>query len=282
MKFERAGDILGITEIGQPFDLAKTLECGQCFRWKRLKDGLYYGIVYGQVIYATQGGQENSLFVKADLDKERILHYFDLYRDYNELYKVINLNSFEKRALEFGKGIRVLNQEPFETLISFIISQRNSIKRITNTIDALCKAYNKEIDRKKFYKFPTAQDIVEGGLDKLSNLKLGYRDIYIYKAAEAIAENSIDLEHLRSAKVSCEEAVHELKKLYGVGDKVANCVALFSLEKTECFPVDIWVQRAIDRYFDGMNPRNKYGSLAGLFQQLIFYTMIGDKLNEKM
>ncbi|MBQ9980347.1 MAG: DNA-3-methyladenine glycosylase 2 family protein [Oscillospiraceae bacterium] len=177
-----------------------------------------------------------------------------------------------KAACDFGKGIRILNQDSWEALCSFIISQCNNIPRIKGIINVLCEQWGKaiEFEGRRFYTFPGAEIIAALDESDLSPLRCGYRAEYIIKAARAVAGGEIDLEALK--KCSDGEALSALKSLRGVGDKVANCVLLFGLHKLDSFPVDVWIRRTVrEKYGRGFDPAAAFGQYAGIAQQYMFY-----------
>lgn len=271
-EFKGVTRILGVTK--KELDLDKTFNCGQSFRWK--KQGNYYtGIIGDKVIKLAEhtfsdGEVGYATTLSAEECRAILLNYLSLNIDYNEYINIESLDDFAKKAAVFGQGIRILKQDPWEALITFLISQRNNIPKITSTVERLCVALGNDINGEG-YSFPTPEKVIQAGIDGLQNLGLGYRDQYILNAAKWVYERRIDLHKLESFKISGEEAVTELMQLYGVGPKVANCVALFGLGKYDMFPIDIWIQRIIDQYYDGNIDISKYGCMAGLVQQYMFY-----------
>ena len=185
-----------------------------------------------------------------------------------------------REAISFGEGIRILNQEPFEALISFIISASNNIPRIKKIIKSLCENFGEEIhyDGDVFYSFPTAEKLASLSLEEIDVIKSGFRGKYILACAKAVANGQIDLDCLKNA--SYDYAKSELLKLPGVGNKVCECVLLFSLEKYSSFPVDVWIKRIMEHcYFDREQPKEvisayaeeKFGELGGFAQQYLFF-----------
>lgn len=263
-------------------DLNKTFNCGQSFRWEQVANNVYSGVIYGKLLMLKQMQfDDGKIGIATTLNIEETKHmlvkYLGLDRDYSKELNINDLDVFAKTTLEFGAGIRILKQEPWEALVSFIIYQRNSIPKIKSTIKRLCKELSNEvklqIGKNEYidYSFPTIEKVLEVGLDGLQGLGLGYRDVYILSAAQAVKNGVINLEALDSSNITGDEVVEELLKLYGVGNKVANCVALFGFGKLDMFPIDVWIQRVIDQYYNGEIDIDKYGSLAGLVQQYMFY-----------
>ncbi len=262
------------------FDLLQTFDCGQCFRWEKIDDA-YFGIAYGMPLKISQTGDVITLYNTTRYDWDKVWsRYFDTERDYGGIKKILSCDPVMKEASDFGGGIRLLNQEPFECLISFIISASNNIPRIKKIIDSLCTNFGNKVVYlgKDFYTFPTAEKLASLNLDHLAVIKAGFRDKYILNAAKAVASGMIDLECLKSA--GYEYAKSELLKLSGVGNKVADCVLLFSLEKYASFPVDVWIKRIMEHcYFDKEQDKEvisalakeKFAELGGFAQQYLFY-----------
>lgn len=254
--------IKGITEI----DLAQTLDCGQAFRWEE-QDGKWHGVAFGRFLELEIKDSVIILYNTTEEDFNNIwCDYFDLERDYGKIITEISTNEILKTASDYGKGIRVLNQEPWETLCSFIISQNNNIKRIKGIIARLCENFGE--DKGGYYSFPTAQKIASLTLEDLSVLRSGFRAKYILDAATKVANGEVNLEILK--ELSIEEARNELMKIKGVGPKVADCALLFSHRHISAFPKDVWIKRAMEVLFGGELPKEaeKY---AGIVQQYIFF-----------
>lgn len=264
----------------EDFDLGQTFDCGQCFRWTKCGD-IWEGVAFGHALRICQSGDTITLFGVTLTDWESVWKkYFDIGRDYGKIKAALAKDSVMKEATQFGGGIRILNQEPFECLISFIISASNNIPRIKKIIAALCENFGDKITYlgKSYYTFPTAERLSALTLEELGVIKAGFRDKYILAAAKAVAEGRIDLECLKAA--SCDYAKAELLKLPGVGNKVCECVLLFSLEKYSSFPVDVWIKRIMEHcYFDGEQDketisafaRERFGDLGGFAQQYLFF-----------
>ena len=250
-------------------DIVKTFECGQCFRWNADEKGVYTGVVRG---YAAKVWSENGeVFIRSSAPMSLWRDYFDLDRDYSAAAAKLHGGEYLDECIACGQGIRILRQEPWEALCSFIISQCNNIKRIKGIVERLCDAFGAsiELDGIIYRSFPTAEKIAELSPDALSVLRCGYRAPYISSAASAVAAGCIDLDALITA--DCETARRELKKLEGVGDKVANCVVLFGLYHMEAFPIDVWIKRALKEHFPPDFDPAVLGEYAGLAQQYIFF-----------
>lgn len=256
--------IKGIEE----FDLPHTLDCGQAFRWKVDENGLWNGVAYGKQL--TLEKLENGTVVLYNTNKEDYENiwkdYFDFDRNYSEIVEILSQNETLKKACEYSYGIRILNQEPFETLCSFIISQNNNIKRIKGIIERLCENFGEA--KEGYYTFPTAEKIAGLTLEDLQVLRSGFRAKYLLDAAKKVANNEINLSLLKDMPLN--DARNELMKIKGVGPKVADCCLLFSHRHTEAFPKDVWIKRAMEILFQGELPECavKY---AGIAQQYIFF-----------
>lgn len=269
-----------IIENAPDFDLLQTFECGQCFRWSKEDDG-YVGVAFGKALKIVQHGTDFILYSTSKEDWDNIWKgYFDFERDYTKIKETLSSDDIMKEAIGFGSGIRILNQEPFECLISFIISASNNIPRIKKIIDTLCSNFGDKITYlgKDYYTFPSPERLSNLTLSELSVIKAGFRDKYILSAAKRVSEGMIDLSCLKYA--SFDYAKNELLKFSGVGNKVAECVLLFSLEKYSSFPVDVWVKRIMEYcFFEGEQTKEtisafasqKFGDFGGFAQQYLFY-----------
>ena len=257
--------------ISDDFDLKKIVDSGQCFRPKEISDGVFRFICGEKILHISERGE--NLF-EADCsaaDWERVWeNYFDLKTNYADIRRDIKNfaagKPYEKiliDATEFGKGIRILNQEPFEMLISFIISQRKNIPAIRSSVERICARFGRRVGEVNL--FPRVEDFT----DNLTGLGLAYRKDYIRDALKKVAGGEINLTALEN--FSDEELVENLKKIRGVGDKVANCVALFAYHRVDRAPVDVWIKRAIVEDFSGENIFETFGKNAGILQQYIFY-----------
>ena len=269
------------------FILKDIFDCGQCFRWNANPDGSYVGVIKQGVISVKKEKDDFIFTGVCNGDIESIIKdYFDLNRDYkqikSELSKVdINL----EKSIEYGKGIRILNQDLWETIISFIISANNNIPRIKGIIERLSKKYGNEIiwNNNKYYTFPTPEQLKDVSVEEFRSLGLGFRDVRLYETTKMIINKEIDLNDLE--KQDTDIAREMLLNLSGVGPKVADCILLFStLKRFDVFPIDVWVRRVMnDLYIKNedeskvskkqiMNLANeKFGNMAGIAQQYLFY-----------
>lgn len=267
MRFEQINKNLLLSEINN-FDPFVSCECGQCFRFERLSESEYRLFACGREL-VIEKNDRGWLFLNIDESEFRngFFDYFDLGRDYGAIIDSFSGDEIISRAAKAGSGIRIFRQEPFETLISFIISQNNNIPRIKKIIESLCRLLGD--GKNGFYSFPTAESIAAAGIEGLAPIKSGFRAKYIVDAAEKVATGAIELEKLKT--MSYENALAELKKIKGVGDKVANCVLLFGFGHYGAFPIDVWVKRVIEKYYNGEFDPLTLGSYAGIAQQYLFY-----------
>ena len=262
-----------IVDIDDDFDLEKIAHCGQCFRAKKIFGDVYRFITGKSVIYISRKSHEQ-LEVSCD---EREWHdvwtnYFDLETDYRSLRaEVGKLDDYIRDAAEDGAGIRILRQAPFETLISFIISQRKSIPSITTSIERIANRFGRQVETRyeKINLFPTVEELSGVNVEELGGLGLGYRKNYIVGAVNDVRDGRVNLNALND--VDDEALIDALKKIKGVGDKVANCVALFAYHRVDRVPVDVWIKRAIDDDFRGHNFFLDIKRNAGIVQQYVFY-----------
>lgn len=256
-------------EINDSFDLEKTLNCGQCFRWKQNTDGSFSAVV-GQT-YCTVCKNETHFQIK-NIDEntvEQWIAYFDLDRNYNEIKNLL-CSKCEKltKAADYAGGIRILAQDPWETLCSFIISQNNNIPRIKGIIERLCCQFGSTCGLS--YTFPTAETLSHCTVEDLVPLRAGFRAKYIIDAAQKTASGQINLESLRNLPLI--EAQTKLKEINGVGAKVADCTLLYGLHNLSAFPIDVWMKKALSTEFKDISPEI-FQPYAGIAQQYIFHYM---------
>lgn len=270
------------------FNLKDIFECGQCFRWNENKDSSYTGIVKNNVIKIYQNN--NNLIVKSygeDNIEELFNFYFDMKTDYEKIkIKLSRIDSYMLESIKYGEGIRILNQDLWETIMSFIISANNNIPRIKGIIEKLSRTYGNEIiwNNEKYYSFPTVNQLSKATVEDFRKLGLGFRDIRMYETTKMILEKQIDLEKLHQEK-DTNIVREELLKLSGVGPKVADCILLFStLKRFDVFPIDVWVRRVMNElYIKNTDEtkvskkqileiaQEKFGNLSGIAQQYLFY-----------
>ena len=261
--------------IEDDFDLEKIANCGQCFRAKQMDNGSYRFISTDKVIYIKKIHEKIFDVSCEEYEWNNFwFNYFDLATNYKKIRAEISLaNDYFKEAAEIGKGIRILRQEPFETLISFIISQRKSIPSIMTSVERIAERYGNPIETfyETVYTFPTLDEMKSASLLALSHCALGYRAEYIKDAVEKVHEEIVDLKELAHKKDD-DELVEELKRIKGVGNKVANCVALFAYHRVDRVPIDVWIERVINEDWAGHNFFAKLLHYGGIAQQYIFYS----------
>ena len=270
------------------FELKDIFDCGQCFRWNIEEDGSYTGVFGNNVLNVKK---ENDVVTfegifEGDI-KKTVEYYFDLKRDYTQIKnKLSKIDDNMKTSIEYGSGIRILNQDLWETIISFIISANNNIPRIKGIIERLSKKYGKELEykNKKYYSFPTVEELKNVSVQEYRNLGLGFRDIRLYETTKMISNGEVDLKKLRN-NPNTQEVREQLLTLSGVGPKVADCILLFSdLKRFEVFPIDVWVRRVMNDLYIKQEDETKvskkqieklatekFGNLAGIAQQYLFY-----------
>ena len=276
-----------ITDVDS-FELRDIFECGQCFRWNAKDDGSYTGVIKNGVINVKK--INNDVIFEgicngniADICRD----YFDLNRDYNKIKTILSdVDEYLKESIEYGAGIRILNQDLWEMIISFIISANNNIPRIRGIIERMSQKYGNKIvwKGKEYYTFPTIEQLSNASKDDLRALGMGFRDTYIFNTTNTIASGNINLEELHEEK-DTSKVREKLLTLSGVGPKVADCILLFStLKRFDVFPIDVWVRRVMnDLYIKNEDEtkvskkeieklaKEKYGDLEGIAQQYLFY-----------
>lgn len=276
-----------IIENNKTFEPKHIFDCGQCFRWNIEEDGSYTGVFGNNVLNVKK--EENKIIFKGICEKdikEVVEDYFDFNTNYEEIKeKLASVDEYLKQSIEFGNGIRILNQDLWETIISFIISANNNIPRIKGIIERISKKYGKKIEwnKKEYYTFPTMEELNETTVEDLRALGLGFRDKRVYETTKIFVNKEITIQELIE-----EQDVNTLREklltLPGVGPKVADCIMLFGLKRFEVFPIDVWVRRVMNDLYikneDETKVKNteieklaveKYSNLAGLAQQYLFY-----------
>jgi len=264
---ENEVEITGVSD----FDLEKIFECGQCFRWNADETGAYVGVAYGRVARMRRRG--DSVFISGSLDDfENIWRsYLDLDRDYAEIRNNLAIDDFMRSATDFGAGIRMLKQDKWEALCSFIISQNNNIPRIKAIVESLCREFGDPIsfEGMQHYTFPSAEKLADVSIESLAPLRCGYRAAYIISAAKAVTSGAVDLDALASNSPCVART--ELKKIRGIGNKVADCVMLFGFHMLDAFPIDVWMERAVAEHYGKNFDPSIFSPYAGIAQQYIFY-----------
>ncbi len=257
-----------ISEV-HDLDLAQTLDCGQSFRWEEQSDGSFRGVAYGKCVRVSLDGDILYIENATKQDFDNIWHdYFDLSLDYGKIKEEISeIHPVLSEAAKYAPGIRILRQEPYEALCTFIISQNNNIKRIKGIVQRLCENFGEEIGENAF-AFPSAEKMAALTAEDLAPLRAGFRNRYLIDAARKVASGEVDLHKCKTSDY--EESRRELMKITGVGVKVADCTLLFGMHRVEAFPVDVWMKRAMEKLFPGMTA-NDFGRWAGIAQQYIFH-----------
>ncbi|MGL4761737.1 MAG: DNA-3-methyladenine glycosylase family protein [Sarcina sp.] len=281
------------------FNLKQTLECGQCFRWEKVARDNYIGVAFGKVLEVKQTGEDIILLNTTKEEFDKIwLNYFNLTTNYTAIKSELSKDIILRKAIEYGSGIRVLNQEPFEMVISFIISARNSVPMISKTVNEISRRWGEKIVYKgnDYYAFPSKDVLAKITEAQMKDAGGSFRSRYIIdtsdkinkceliKAGELAIDESesflekYDLERIISLDV--DECHKALQNYSGIGEKVADCIMLFSMKKTSAFPVDRWVKRAMMHFYDAGDlslpkirvfGRGRFGELAGAAQQYLFY-----------
>ncbi len=280
-----------ILEDVKDFDAKHIFECGQCFRWAKQEDGSYTGVACGRV-----------LNVRSDYDKGIVVldntnmsefqnvwyDYFDLGRDYGAIKETLAKDPVLDMAIKYGRGIRILKQEPWEMLISYIISANNRIPMIARSIRLISEMYGKQLQYrgKAYYAFPAPSELGKAGMEEMSAWKVGFRDKYLYQAIGMVNSGVINLGEI--AAMDIDSARKELMSIPGVGPKVADCIMLFSMQKHRAYPIDVWVKRVTEYFFVGRDVKmkeiqqfaqEKFGELAGFAQEYLFYYAREQKIN---
>ena len=265
--------------VPELFSVRQIFDCGQCFRFDPAGDpndwSYVRGVAFGRSVCFHQQVPGEMVIEGSGIDEYETVwkRFLSLDTDYDAIRKDIRSRfpkeSVMDEAMEFGSGIRILRQDPFETLISFIISQNNNIPRIKKIVNSLCMRAGKPIGEDRF-SFPGPEEILSLGTEGLRELKTGFRAGYIFDAAEKIASGKLDLGDVGSAE-STRRASEMLCTIKGVGPKVAACTLLFGFGRLDAFPVDVWIKRSFERHFGGSLDIESLGKWAGLAQQYLFY-----------
>lgn len=274
-------------EKSDSFNLVHIFECGQCFRWNKEADGSYIGVFKNNVLKVKEeNGKIKFQGICNGNIEEVVKNYFDFDTDYTTIKETLSkVDEFLEESIKFGNGIRILNQDLWEVLISFIISANNNIPRIKGIIERIAKQYGKEIKYlgKSYYTFPTVEELSKASVEDLRKVGLGFRDKRVYETTQKIKQGEIDLSKI--AQIEDTNKIREiLETLPGVGPKVADCILLFGLKRFEVFPIDVWVRRIMNELYiknedeTKVNKKEieelaktKYAGLAGIAQQYLFY-----------
>ena len=269
------------------FKLEDIFECGQCFRWDKQEDGSYIGVIKNGVLKVSKQGKSVAFEGVLEGDINSIVYdYFDLETNYNDFKdRLSKIDDNMKRSIEFGNGIRILNQDLWEMVISFIISANNNIPRIKGIINRISEKVGQKVtwNGKDYFLFPSPEELSKLSVADLRALGTGFRDKRIYNTTQMIINKEFNLDSLIKIK-STEEIRNELLKLDGVGEKVADCILLFALHRFDTFPVDVWVRRVMNVLYihneDEVKVNKKqirevayslFGEIEGIAQQYLFY-----------
>lgn len=260
-------------KINDDFDLRKIAISGQCFRVKDMGHGTFRFITGNHLLYIRPLG--NSMFsVSCHKDTwDSVWHsYFDLDCDYRSIrLEEEHKHSYVSQAMKFGRGLRVLRQDAWEMLVTFIISQRKNIPAIAKAVEMLATRYGQPMNSayETVFTFPTAQELSNASVEEIKKCGLGYRAPYVHDAIQKISRHLIDMNDL--TEYDDDRLFRTLMQIYGVGKKVANCVCLFGYGRTSRVPTDVWINRVIQREFQGVDFQAAYGDRAGIIQQYLFF-----------
>ena len=267
----------------EDFDPKHIFECGQCFRWHRQENGSYTGVAMGKILNVLRDGNKVYLNNTNLEDFNNIwFNYFNLGVNYTEIKDTLKkMDEYLDKAADFGWGIRILEQDGWEMLISFIISSNNRIPMIQKAIENLSRNFGDfigEYEGKEYYSFPTPEQLNKAAQEEIRACQTGFRDKYIKSTTEAVVANNDDVH--KYTELDTDACIRELTKFNGVGPKVADCIALFGMRKYDTFPVDVWVKRVMQEFYvaeDMSLPKirtyaiDKFGDLSGFAQQYLFY-----------
>lgn len=250
------------------FELEATLFCGQCFCWEKLPDGSFIGTANGRILKIRENAEDFGK-IKEDPFWRR---YFDWDFPYSQIREQFSASDpLLKEAAAFAPGIHILNQDPWEALCSFIISQNNNIPRITGIVRRLCQTFGRLLEEQNgvsLYSFPRPEQLADCTPDDLAPLRCGFRARYIIDAAQKVSSGQVNLEQARCLPLA--EARELLMQILGVGIKVADCTLLYGLHRLEVFPMDVWMKRVMTQLFPGKTP-SYFGPYAGIAQQYLFH-----------
>lgn len=273
------------------FELNHIFDCGQCFRWNRQENGNYIGVAFGKVIEVEKKQDDVILYNTNENEFEEIWkNYFDLNREYSKVKTILSEDKLLEKAINYGYGIRILKQEPFEIIISFIISANNRIPMIKKAIEKISRKWGEKLEYKgkEYYTFPSIDKLYNASIEDIESCGTGFRSKYIEDTVSKIYENSTtdDMEYNKQLDIKYIEKLQDdechkmLQNFKGIGPKVGDCIMLFSMGKDSAFPVDVWVKRAMQHFYLAPDvslkkirdfARDKFGEFSGLAQQYLFY-----------
>ena len=270
---EKAADCLSIP-LSTLFDLEATLDCGQVFRWGKQPNGRFW-VAAGKVVCEISQSQNALHFygISQEIFESFWKPYFDLDRDYESICRILSQDPILAKAIDYAPGIHILHQDPWEALCSFIISQNNNIPRIKGILSRLCQGWGASLGN-DYYAFPEPEALALCTPESLGDLRAGFRARYLIDAAQKVASGTVDLQALQVLPL--EEARAHLRQIVGVGPKVAECTLLYGCGRMECFPVDVWIARAMERLFPHGLPEWA-APWAGIAQQYIFHYIRHEK-----
>ncbi len=268
-------------QVPENFDLGKIFDCGQAFRFRETEAGIFTGVAFGRVLKLKQDDDTLTLFDTTEEEYKNIWEkYFCMEMDYKEIDRILSTDDEIINAISYGKGIRILKQELWEMMITFIISQNNNIPRISKLVEALCENYGNKIEYegKDYHTFPTPAELSEATEEELTSLKFGYRAGYITGFAKMVSDGTFSLEELENLPTA--DARKMLLSVKGIGGKVADCILLFGMGRYEVCPHDTWIKKALTEKYNIQNVNEKkgydlvtakWGNYAGIAQQYLFY-----------
>lgn len=273
------------------FNLKHIFDCGQCFRFNLVGDNTYFGVAMGKALKISQKGDKVIFYGTTEQDFYDVWYdYFDLGRDYGEIKSTLSRDSVMRKAISYGEGIRILNQNLWEAVISFIISASNNIPRIKGIVERFCLNFGQKIEYlgKTYYSFPDIKTTASLTKEDLSVIRAGYRDKYIMDAAKKFYDGTLSDDYIKS--LSTKEAKKVLMSINGIGNKVSDCILLFGLQRADSFPVDVWIKRIMEYcYFDSEQTietisdfaSKKFGNIGGFAQQYLFFYARENKIGTK-
>ena len=269
-------------ERPENFDIVQIFDCGQCFRFDAVGDSLtsqpsrkvYEGVAFGDYIKIEQDEKTVKILSSGNTpEPEKWKDFLDLGTDYAGISSSFSDDPILSKAAHFASGIRILKQDKWETLCSFIISQNNNIPRIKGIISAMSRRFGNKVfeseDGREFYSFPAAKALYDAGENEIFALKTGFRAKYIFDAAKRVCENPFFLTEVSG--LDTPDAAGLLKQIRGVGDKVAACTLLFGFSRYDAFPIDVWVKKILTKYYPNGAAGHLSGKYAGIAQQYLFY-----------
>lgn len=263
-----SGEVVLMTDL----NLRETLECGQCFRWNAVSapDGeiRYQGVAFQKELTVSQHGDRVTFYCTEEDFRQYWKTYFDLETDYGEIHsQLCGISPVLSKAAAYAPGIHILRQEPWEALCSFILSQNNNIPRIKGLVERLCRYFGTRLPSGAF-TFPRPETLAALEISDLAPVRAGFRAKYILDAAKSVSNGAVHLAKIKKAPITYGR--QELQKIYGVGPKVAECALLYGFYKTEGFPMDVWMRRAMQKLLPDYDPE-AFGKNAGLAQQYLFH-----------